>query len=181
MIKLDGLGGPALRGAHARQAGLRVQVVREGLQRDCVLLLGLGQLAAVEIQVPELPCVQATFSGAGPPAFAACSIAAMRAGDIAVQLAGIRDARIGAEVGAEVDHALERIDGLLVLPQLDLRVADDPVGIGFLRAERLGLLAPFERGAELVARHLERAHAGHGVEVARVQRQRARERISACA
>ena len=82
-----------------------------------------------------------------------------RAGGVAAQLAAVRDAGVGREVGPEPVHRVERVEGLVVAAELDEGVADDAVVPRDRRRERVGLLAERQRLGEPVAR---RARASRG-------------------
>jgi len=69
---------------------------------------------------------------------------------VAGQLACIRDARIGREIRPGRHHFLERLERLVVPPELDERVADDAERASRAREQALRPSAVRERPAELV-------------------------------
>ena len=95
-----------------------------------------------------------------------------RALAVAHQLAQIGDARVGAEVGPEIDHRLDGLDRLVVAAELDLGVADHAVGRGVVGIEGAGLLAPVESRGELVAGQRQRAETDHRLDVVAIAGER---------
>ena len=54
----------------------------------------------------------------------------------AEQLAGIRDPRVAAQAGLQLDLAVERVERLVVATELEQGVAEEAVAAGRLRSER---------------------------------------------
>ncbi len=71
--------------------------------------------------------------------------------EVAVQLAEVRDPRVGGERGLEVDEALERTLGARVLAELDLGVGDYRVRPDQVGGEQVRAAAELEPGLEVVA------------------------------
>ena len=94
-----------------------------------------------------------------------------RARQVALQLQGVRLARVGDERRPLLAQLVDGPEGLRVLAELDLRVADDGLRS---RREAAGeadrLLAELQRLREVVARQGERAEPDDGVEAGRLQR-----------
>ena len=80
---------------------------------------------------------------------------ALRAADVADELAGVGDACVRGEVGPGVHHRLEGVERAVVSAQLDQRVPDHAVGVGRVRIERRGVTALSERGREVVSRQIQ--------------------------
>ena len=99
-----------------------------------------------------------------------------RSGQIAVQLTKVGDARVGVEVGPEIDHALQRPAGGVVAPQLDVGVDDHGEGLDDLGCQLARAQAVAQRSAEVVTG--EAQHAARGVRpgVGRIARQGADDR-----
>ena len=57
---------------------------------------------------------------------------------VALKLPGVRRPGVGREVRPEVDRSLERLEGLWVLPQLDLSIADDRKRVGVVGIDGRG-------------------------------------------
>src|SRR5262249_57430552 len=76
---------------------------------------------------------------------------ACRAGDVAQQLARIRDTRVRADARPERNHRVEGRERLLVAAELDERVADHAVPLRGGRREREGAAPEGEAPAEVVA------------------------------
>ena len=93
-----------------------------------------------------------------------------------MQLAEVGDARVGVEVGLQVDHPLERALGGVVAAELDLRVDDHAVGLHDSRRRGACALAVTQAGAEVVARVRERAHARERSRVVRLALERGAQR-----
>ena len=84
---------------------------------------------------------------------------------VAVQLAGVRHAGVRGLVGSQVDHLLERGDGVVVAAELGVGVAEDAVAGGLVLVGRDRALAPVDRVLELVAGQRQRAEADQRVGV----------------
>jgi hypothetical protein len=93
--------------------------------------------------------------------------------DVPVQLAQVRDAAVGREIGTGIDHLLDRVDGFVIAPELDLRVTDHAVRDHDLRRDLADALAELESIGELVAGQGERAEPDEGGRVVRVDGERA--------
>src|SRR6185503_21044040 len=74
-----------------------------------------------------------------------------RAGQVAVQLAQVGDARVGGQVGLQVDHALQRARGGAVAAELDLGVDDDAERAGQAGGDAVGREPVAEAAEEVVA------------------------------
>ena len=94
-------------------------------QRPAVLGVGLPCPAGIEIEIAEEDTsVGAVLRhrAAGLDRLLHCL---HRSRNIAVQLPRIRHARVGAEVGAQINHLLKSGDRLRIATELNLGVADD--------------------------------------------------------
>jgi len=97
-----------------------------------------------------------------------------------VELAEVGDARVGGEIGAAVDHLLQRAAGGLVAAELDKRVDEDAVRLGDVRGGPARGQSVAQARAEVVARGLERGALGQCAGVARGEMERAtQDRVSA--
>ena len=96
-----------------------------------------------------------------------------RAGDVAAQLAGIRDTGVRGGVRLQRGHAVEGRERRAVAAELELRVADDAVRRCGTGRRRLRCASDPERVGEAVPRERDPAQAGQGVDVPGVELVRA--------
>ena len=87
----------------------------------------------------------------------------------AEQLAGVRDPRIAAEAGLQVDHAVEGAERLVVAAELEQGVAEEAVAAGRLRSERHDAACEPKRLAEVVPARGERCESGERDRIAPVE------------
>ena len=99
-----------------------------------------------------------------------------RAGPVAAELAGIRDACVRGEARTERDHPLERCERGVVAPELDERVTDDAVRPVRAGQQLLGMTAVRQCGSKLVLDERERPQSEHGVRVVVPEAERASQR-----
>ena len=93
-------------------------------------------------------------------------------GEVAAQLARVRDPRVGGEAGPEARQPVEGRERLAVAAELDERIADDAVAPRGRGRERNRPTAERERLAEAMPRERERAEAARREEVVRGERER---------
>jgi hypothetical protein len=154
---LDGRAEVPVRGVDAREAGLRGQVGGEHGERLAVGAARGADAAAAQLEVPEQRGdVGDVLRGARPGGDGEAHRLG-RAGQVAVQLADVRGACVGAERRLHVEHVLQGRGCRVVAPELDVRVDEDRVGLRAVRGGAARGLAVAQRGAEVVPREGERA------------------------
>ena len=115
-----------------------------------IVVAGAREVAAVETDVTELDLDPGHVLGVARSRRGRLLHGLQSALTVTHQLADVGDAGVGTEVGPEIDHRLDRLDGIVVAAELDLRVADDAVDGGVVGIDGAGLLAPIEGGGELM-------------------------------
>ena len=163
-VSVDRLLEVPARPRHLREAGERRDVVRVRVHAARVRARGGGEVALVEVQLPQLIAgPRGVRRRAGDVARGLHRLD--RAGHVAHQLAGVRDAGVRSDTRPGVHHGLERGERVAVPAELDLRVADHAVDVAVVRVDGLRLLSPPQRAGEVVPGGGERGHAHHGREV----------------
>src|SRR5207247_1683661 len=101
-IELGGRTEVATRGGNLRQAGEGVDVVGERCEGEAILLLGVLEVAGGEVEVAELHAHPCRGLGAGWTGVGSAAHSVNGAVQVAVKLAGVRDAGQRRQVGPKI-------------------------------------------------------------------------------
>ena len=169
----DRAGEVAARGLDLRQPDLGRRMVRQHEQRLAIRDRGRAEVAAGELEVAEQRLHVGRVLGRPAAGRDGELHRGNRAAQVAVQLAEVGDARVGREIGAAVDHLLQRAAGRAVAAELDERVDEDAVRLRDVGRGAAGRERVAQARAEVVARGLERGALGQRAGVARGEVERA--------
>ena len=98
-------------------------------------------------------------------------------GNVAEELARVRDPRVGGQRGLGVHHRLERVERILVAAQLQLGITDHAVDVRVVRIDLTGTGAQAQGSGEVMTGGGQCRHADQGsLVVLRLQIERAAER-----